>query len=131
MLYLPTLSSNTYRLAFAETHAYVTLESYVVGTWEFERVETGQQRLGIRVVVPLAEYCRVGRASILVGYYILVLDIVFDGFGNTASGVPSVDAYNTRIGHYTFSLATEMIMWQSSATKVQILILEVLNIFKY
>jgi len=87
-------------LAFAETHAYVTLESDVVGTREFERVETGQQRLGIRVVVPLAEYCRVGRASILVGYYVLVLDIVFDGFGDTASGVPSVDAYNTKIGHY-------------------------------
>lgn len=100
-MFVPTLNSNyTYRLAFAETHAYVTLESYVVGTREFERVETGQQRLGIRVVVPLAEYCRVGRASILVGYYVLILDIVFDGFGNTASGVPTVDAYNTRIGHY-------------------------------
>jgi hypothetical protein len=81
-------------LAFAEAHAYVTLESYVVGTWEFERIETGQQRLCIRVVVPLAEYRRVGRASILVGYNVLVLDIVFDRFRHTASGVSSVDAYN-------------------------------------
>jgi len=99
-VFLPTPNSSTYRLAFAEAHAYVTLESYVVGTWEFKRVETGQQRLGVRVVVPLAEYRRVGRAPILVSYNVLVLYIVFNRFRHTAPGVSSVDAYNKRIYHY-------------------------------
>jgi len=104
--FLPTLNSSTYRLAFAEAHSYVTLESYVVGTREFERVEAGQQRLGVRVVVPLAEYRRVGRTPILVGYYVLVLYIVFNRFRHTAPGVSSVDACNIRIGHYRFLIVS-------------------------
>jgi len=98
--FFPKLNSSTYRLAFAEAHAYVTLESYVVGTREFKRVETGQQRLGVSVVIPLAEYRRVGRAPILVGYNVLILDIVFNRFRHTAPGVSSVNAYNIRIYHY-------------------------------
>jgi len=79
-------------LAFAEAHSYVALETYVVGARELERVETGQQRLGVRVVIPLAKYCRVGGASVLVGHDVLVLDVVFDGFGHTASSKSAVDA---------------------------------------
>lgn len=78
-------------MAFAEAHAYVTLESYVVGTREFERVETGQQRLGISVVIPLAEDRRIGCTSVFVRYYVLVLDVVFDRFRNAAPGISTVD----------------------------------------
>lgn len=79
-------------MAFAEAHSYVTLEAYVVGTRELERVETGQQRLGVGVVVPLSEYGRIGRAPVLVGYYVLVFDIIFDRFRHTAPGESAVDA---------------------------------------
>lgn len=82
----------TYRLAFAETHAYVTLEPYVVRARELERVEAGQQRLGVRVVVPFAEYGRIGGASVLVRNYVFVLDVVFNRFRDTTPGVSSVDA---------------------------------------
>jgi len=108
-------------LAFAEAHAYVTLESYVVRTREFECVETGQQRLGVRVVVPLAEYRRVGRAPILVGYNVLVLYVVFNRFRHTAPGVSSIDAYNKRIYHYR-STGEGNVSVTTGATKVQTLV---------
>lgn len=81
-----------YRLAFAETHTYVTLEPYIVRAWELKRVEAGQQRLRVCVVVPFAEYSWIGGASVLVRHYVLVFDVVFDRFRDTTPGVSSVDA---------------------------------------
>lgn len=89
----------TYRLAFAEAHAYVALEAYVVGTRELKRVETGQQRLGVGVVVPFAEYSRVGRAPVLVGHYVLVFHVVLHSFRHATSGEPAVYACKRR---YTY-----------------------------
>lgn len=86
-----------YRLAFAEAHAYIALEAYIVGTRELKRVETGQQRLGVTIVVPFAEYRRVGRTSVLVCHDVLVFNVVFDRFRNTAPGKPSVDTCRTRL----------------------------------
>lgn len=82
---------NTYRLAFAEAHAYVTLEAYVVGTREFEGVETGQQRLGVGVVIPFSEYRRIGSAPVFIGHYVLVFNVVFDCLRHTASCESSVN----------------------------------------
>lgn len=81
----------TYRLAFTEAHAYVALETYVIGTRELECVKTGQQRLGVGVVVPFAEYGRVGCAPVLVRHYVLVFYVVFNRFRYTTPGKSSVD----------------------------------------
>lgn len=87
----------TYRLAFAEAHAYIALEAYIIGAWELERIETSQQRLGVTIVIPFAEYRRVSRTSVLVRHDVFVFNIIFDRFRYTTSGEPSVDTYSTRL----------------------------------
>lgn len=80
-----------------EAHSDVALEAQVVAAWEFESIETSHQRFLVRVVLPIAEYARIGGASILVGDFVLKFSLLFHRLGHTASCKASVDEIGLHI----------------------------------
>lgn len=95
------------RLAPAEAHPDVALEAYVVARWELERVEAGQQTVGFRLVLPVAEDARFCGAPIFVRDDIFVLNAVLHGLGDAASCKTAVDCCK---GNVDFFVRTRLEM---------------------
>lgn len=85
------------RLTPAEAYPDVALEAYVVARWELERVEAGQQTVGFRLVLPVAEDARFRGAAILVRDYVLVLNAVLHRLGDAATCKSTVDGWRVKV----------------------------------
>lgn len=78
-------------MAFSKAHPDIALEPDVIATGELEGVETGQQALRVRIVIPFSEDRGICSASILISHDVLVLHHILHGLGHATPRESSVD----------------------------------------
>lgn len=78
-------------LTASKADSYVALEADVIARWELESIETGQQAVRVRIVLPVSKDTGIRGTPILIRDQILVLHIVLHGFGNTRAGETSIN----------------------------------------